>query len=267
VRHPRVAILIYHHLSGHGTSGSRAAQPDRRYTVTAGRFAEQMEALAHHGYTPVPIAALLPGAPPIAVPKPIVVSFDDGYLSDVLIGRRILDRLGWLSEHFITIDWVGKPGFMTWQDLEDLTALGAGVHSHSMSHPYFDTLSISRITIELTASKARLQERLRRDVDVFAVPGGHGASRRVRALARAAGYRGMCTSSIGRNVPGSQPYSLRRIAVTHDMTAADVVRLARGAGLTRMTIVRGGFRAARRALGPTWYDRVRLRLLARADFL
>ena len=261
VRPPRVPIFTYHRLSGGRTSGPDPPTDDSHYTVVAEAFASQMRTLSERGFSPIPLEALLPGGPPITVAKPVVITFDDGYVTDLPVARTILDRLGWRSEHFVTTNWIGSPGFMTWQHLKELAAGGHGVHSHSTSHAYLDTLSALDISVELSASKSRLQDGLGRAVDFFAVPGGHGASRRVRTLARAAGYRGMCTSVVGRNVPFLQPYALRRISVTRGMAAEAVARLAEGIGLGRLALLRTSFRAVRRVLGPGRYDILRASLL------
>lgn len=259
---PRVPVFAYHRVFGGKTNGPDPSNADEYYAVSAEAFARHMSALAERGYSPVPIDALLPGAPRITVAKPIVITFDDGYVTDVAIARPILDRLGWRSEHFVTTNWIGTPGFMRWQDLQELAAGGHGIHSHSVSHPHLDTLSVFDVYVELSESRARLQDALGRPVHFVALPGGHGASRRIRSLARAAGYRGICTSAVGRNVPFVRPYALRRIPVTHRTTPEEVVRLADGLGLARMTLVRTSFRVARRFLGPGRYDVLRARVLA-----
>src|SRR5437764_11114290 len=114
---PSVPILMYHQISGPRAAGADARNADPHYTVTAPSFAAQMTALLERGFSPVPLDALLPGSAPIHVAKPVVITFDDGYLSDCSIAREVLDRLGWRSEHFVTTDWIGRPGFMTWQHL------------------------------------------------------------------------------------------------------------------------------------------------------
>jgi len=252
---------MYHHVSGETTAAPEPNHIDRRYSVTAERFAEHVSALADQGYSTVPLDALICDGPSITVARPVVITFDDGYMSDLAVARPILDRLGWGSEHFITTAWIGLPGFMTWQNLRNLVSKGHGVHSHSMTHTPFDKLSPSGVYNELAVSKSLLQDGLGRPVHWIAIPGGHGDTRRVRRLAEAAGYRGMCTSQVGRNVPLSQPYAVRRISVTGAMTAEVIVRSAKGIGLKRAALIRSSYRAARRLLGAQRYDRVRAHLL------
>jgi peptidoglycan/xylan/chitin deacetylase (PgdA/CDA1 family) len=261
----RIPILCYHGLFADETDRRRLPAGVLRYFVSVKTFASHLNALAAQGYRPVPLTALLADGPPITVQKPIVVTFDDGWVSDADLARPILDGLGWRSEHFIIVDWVGAPHFMDWQQIRALSRSGHGVHSHTMTHSHLDRLSLAERRCELELSKIRLEARLERTVDFLALPGGHGMSTPLGRLAHACGYRGICTSMVGLN--RRSDYWLRRILLTDRATARDVVELASGSGLTRMRLQQATLRIARRALGARRYDVLREALLTQAAAL
>src|SRR5438874_2398625 len=87
-----VPILMYHVI---GTPTADAAYPG--LWVPTRTFAAQMEALRRAGYHAITLAAAFAawrhGAP---LPRrPVVLSFDDGYLGDYTHARPIVRRLGW----------------------------------------------------------------------------------------------------------------------------------------------------------------------------
>lgn len=85
-----VPILTYHHLSAAKEAGSQAA------TVTETAFTAQMQLLADQGYHSIStrdlFAFLHNGAP--LPPKPILITFDDGYESNYTLAFPVLKRLG-----------------------------------------------------------------------------------------------------------------------------------------------------------------------------
>ncbi len=256
---PRFPILMYHGLVADEADVRGVPAGELRYTLSVETFARHVNAFAAQGYRPVPLTALLPDGPPITVPRPIVLTFDDGRVSDVHLARPILDRLGWRSEHFITVGWVGMPGFMDWTQIRALAASGHGVYSHTMTHTPLDCLSKAELFSEIALSKERLEAGLNRPVEFLALPGGHGISRALERLARATGYRGICTSTVGLNVRGD--YLLRRIRITDRATAGDVMQWISGSGLGRVRLRHVTFSTARRILGAHRYDILREALL------
>jgi peptidoglycan/xylan/chitin deacetylase (PgdA/CDA1 family) len=257
-----VPILMYHRLFAEAGDLAGWTNGITRHWVSVEDFERQIRALADHGYCAVSLTSLLADAPPADGRKPIVISFDDGWASDHHYARPILDRLGWPSEHFVTVGWIGTDAFVSWNDLRELADAGAGLHSHSLTHPNLDRLSSSEVRDELAGSKARLEQRLPRPVEFLALPGGTGASAAVRDIAREVGYRGICTSRVGLNVPGgTDPYALRRIPVTRHTSLSSLLAWADG-GLDRLALRRETLRLTRAIIPRAVYDYVTERVLS-----
>lgn len=92
----KVPILMYHDLEGD--------------SLPAARFEEQIAALANAGYTAVTLADLRAYVEQGAeLPeKPIVITFDDGYLSNMTYGLPILEKYGMKATIFVIGCSVGK---------------------------------------------------------------------------------------------------------------------------------------------------------------
>ena len=256
-----VPVLLYHGLWTDSAQLQGRSAAEAHYWLRAEEFAAQVCRLAAYGYTTVPLNALLPDSVGPQPPKPIVLTFDDGWASDWRVAVPILRRLGWRAELFVTVDWIGRPGFMTWEEVGEAAAAGMGIQSHSLSHPDLAQISSVQLRSELAASKAILEQRLGRAVEFFALPGGTGRMANLIQLARTAGYCGLCTSQVGLNQPGMDPFRLRRIPITRMTSYATLEAWVQGKGLSSLALRRTVSRFARRCLGPTLYDRVKETIL------
>lgn len=143
------------------------------------------------------LAALLDGVPSImsdsvraeelpANPDGSVVSltFDDGLDNTYDQAAPILARHGLAGTVYVTTDFVGEPGRMTWEELRDLQDRFAWeIGSHSITHPALETLSDEAIEREVAESKRRLEAHGLR-VDTFASPFGSYNHQALAEIAR-----------------------------------------------------------------------------------
>jgi peptidoglycan/xylan/chitin deacetylase (PgdA/CDA1 family) len=256
-----VPILLYHGLwtDPHQLLGRSPAEA--RYWIEAKVFEEQVRRLAALGYTAVTLADLPAYRTDAVAAKPIVLTFDDGWASDWKIATPILARFGWQAEFFVTAGWVGKPGFLAWEDLCQALNAGMGIQSHSMTHPDLAQLSHDEIRSELLRSKETLEERLGKSVAFFALPGGSGRLSEVVRLARETGYSGVCTSEVGLNPLASLPFCLHRIPIVNTTTSSELEAWVQGMGLMTLAWRRNALRLIRRLCGAKLYEWTKAKLL------
>lgn len=110
----RVPVLMYHHL----TDGEQNSA-----TITPALFRAHMQALSGAGYRTVSLAELrafvYEGA---ALPeKPVLITFDDGYMSNYELAYPVLQEFGMKAAIFVIGSSVGKD---TYKDT------GAAIHPH-----------------------------------------------------------------------------------------------------------------------------------------
>ena len=90
----RLAVLMYHHFDDNVTADT---------VVSAQRFREQMTALKSAGYTAVTLQQVLDyvdhGVP--LPEKPVLITMDDGYTSNLTVAAPILEELGMCATVFM----------------------------------------------------------------------------------------------------------------------------------------------------------------------
>jgi peptidoglycan/xylan/chitin deacetylase (PgdA/CDA1 family) len=71
----------------------------------------------------------------------LALSFDDGHGSDFDIVLPLLQEYDIQGTFFVTPNYVGKKGYMSWGQIKTLSEAGMEIGSHSMNHPYMTTLT------------------------------------------------------------------------------------------------------------------------------
>lgn len=224
-RHKAVPILMYHVVS--------APPPGSAYPelwVSKERFAEEMDALRAAGYRAVTLTDVFrawhDGGP--LPPKPVVLTFDDGYTSDSTHAARVLRALRWPGVINLEVKNVGLAGGLSRLQVRRMIAGGWEVASHTVDHLDVTTLDAAGLERELAGSRRTLRRMFGVPVDFFCYPAGKYDAAAEAAL-RAAGYRGATTEIPGVARPGGNPMELPRIRVNGSDTAASLLAKVRAA--------------------------------------
>jgi peptidoglycan/xylan/chitin deacetylase (PgdA/CDA1 family) len=206
--HQPVPILMYHVISA---PPAGAAYPE--LYVRPSDFAGQMEWLARHGYRAVTLRqaydAWTGGA---TLPRrPVVVSFDDGYLSDYTQAFPVLRAHRWPGVLDLEVQFLRPAGGLRPWRVRNLIAAGWELDSHTISHPDLTTLDDARLWQEVDGSRIALERRFHVPVDFFCYPDGRYDARVVEAVRRA-GYLGATTTNYGLARPPGY-FTLDRVRV------------------------------------------------------
>lgn len=200
-----ITVLNYH----------RIANEDNPMTVAPADFEQQLQYLREQGYTSVTldeVAAYLAGKGALPA-KPLVITFDDGYEDNQRMAVPLLRKYGFHGIIFVITDNIGKPGYLTWEQMKAVQERAINIGSHTMTHANLTKLDAEELAKELQNSKAALEKGLGTRVDYIAYPHG-GVNARVIAAARAAGYKGGNGTRVGLVSSGDNMYNLRRIYVS-----------------------------------------------------
>lgn len=249
-------VLMYHGL--HANAGA-AGVFDGVYSVTPHEFARQLDWLQEHGYRSV---RLRDAEQARLTSRCVVITFDDGDVSNRSVALPLLTARGMTAEFFVTSGFVGRPGRLDEGDVRALAAAGMGVQSHGSTHRYLEELDARALDIELRDSKRRLEALAGEAVEALALPGGRGAERERQAALRL-GYRDVLNSAPGCNPRYARGHYLQRLAITRGLTLDEFAHLVQWRGaLPRTRQLR--YRALawmKRALGNRRYERLRRRVL------
>lgn len=252
----KLPVLMYHGL--HATDDS-PGRFDAVYSVTPEAFAIQLDWLLANGYRSVRLGNLAAGCA-----KRVVLTFDDGDISNLTVALPHLLKRQMVAEFFITSDFIGQPGMLAAQDVRALAEAGMGVQSHGRSHRFLEDLDDETMHAELRDSKQQLEYASSTTITAIAFPGGRGAARERDAALRL-GYRHVLGSMPGCNRRRRPHECYERIAITRNLELADFAALVDWRGW-RPRLASARFRALRvpkRLLGNQRYQRLRARLLTR----
>jgi len=122
----RVPILMYHYIN---TPPPNADAIRRDLSVPPERFREHLAYLKSQGYQTITlhdlVYALTRGTP--LPPKPIILTFDDGYEDNYTNAFPILQEFGYIGTFFIITNNpdTGRPGYMSWDQLREMYAFSS----------------------------------------------------------------------------------------------------------------------------------------------
>lgn len=220
-RRIRPAVLLYHRVAPSGTSDPLCVTPEQ--------FEAHMRYLSKRGFTTCGLHAA-EGAR-----RPVVVTFDDGYLDTYSIAFPILERYGFTATVFLVTGDVGASTgwgppapapLMSWAQVAELARRGISFQSHTRTHPDLTRCSDAVALAELVDSRAELEDRLGLAVDSLAYPYG-SYDARVVALTEQAGYRSGWAAGL---VPAPGPLTRERFQISANETLSSFVLKASGWG-------------------------------------
>lgn len=222
----KLAIFGYHKIGDPPVGG----WPTWSY-VPLNEFSDQLQFLKDNQWNVVDLQAFIAGLikPEILAVKTALITFDDGYRSNLKIALPILKKFNYPAVIFIPTDFVGSYNafdadifyepvepICTWDELRELEMNGISVQSHGLSHRKLSELSMKEQEHEITSSKKIIEANLDKQVELFSFAYGDQGSDLVNTekMLINAGYRGACL--YGGNafeMAGANPFALERIAM------------------------------------------------------
>jgi peptidoglycan/xylan/chitin deacetylase (PgdA/CDA1 family) len=206
--HRPVPILLYHVI---GTPPADAPFPE--LYVPRSDFAAQLRWLHRHGYRAVSLRRVydywrrglaLP-------PRPVVLTFDDGYREDFTNARPLLRRFRWPGVLNLAVQNV-LDHKLTIPQVQALIKNGWEIDAHTLTHPDLTTLDRSELRHQVAGSRAWIRRHLGVPVDFFCYPSGlYDAA--VLSAVRRAGFRGGTTTQPGFASLRDGLFTLDRIRV------------------------------------------------------
>jgi peptidoglycan/xylan/chitin deacetylase (PgdA/CDA1 family) len=175
----QVPVLCYHHII--------AGKPKNEYEVTIDNFKAQMKALSDSGYhTILPEQYYNYLAHGTALPsKPVMITYDDTDEEQFSIAKPEMDKYGFKGVYFIMTISIGRPRYMTKEQIRQLADEGHSIGSHTWRHDRVDRLKdlntieyrgkkveVNEWDFQLTNTKKQLEEITGKPVEYFAYPFG-----------------------------------------------------------------------------------------------
>ncbi len=214
-------ILLYHEFT-------KTEPEEERYSVisTPRRFEENMLYMLDAGYSIIPLEALLEYRKgQRALPeKCVVITFDDGYLSNYTMIYPILKKYHIPATIFVTVCNMNvDPNKMTWKQMREMEESGlVNIQSHSWMHVYHDSLPADELRGYVEKSFAVLEEELGpRKVRLFAYPHGRYSETSVEILKEYDVKMQMTTEGKPLNMDHFDPSRVSRLTVSYNSNIAN----------------------------------------------
>ncbi len=224
---PGIPALMYHRIC------DDPAPALGRYATTPSAFAAQMEWLRQNGFRAITTEefarAIWEGK--ALPPRPVMVTFDDGYRDNLHHALPVLRRLAMTATIFIptdhvgtTADWdalFGPPApLMDWSELAQVRKAGLSLASHNTRHRPMTGQSFPELRDGARRSRQELKSRLGIETTTLAYPYGIHDQAIERALLDE-GYRVAFTTLSRRYRKGDRIMAVPRIEVRGDMGIED----------------------------------------------
>lgn len=220
-----VPILMYHYL------GNLPPNPDairRDLTVSPARFEAQLASLHDQGYHTISLRQLydhLTTGSPVP-PKPIILTFDDGYLDNYENAYPLLIRNGFTATFFIISDFAdaSRPGYMTWDQLREMHAHGMEIEAHTRNHPDLRNRKPAFLKAQIGGSREAIESQIGARPRFLAYPAGKYDQAVIDTL-RAEGFWGAVTTRQGIRHSAERVFELARVRVRGTYNEGNLMRV------------------------------------------
>jgi peptidoglycan/xylan/chitin deacetylase (PgdA/CDA1 family) len=212
-RQARVPILMYHHIAD-PPPGADAIRID--LSVNPGIFTKQLRYLKSQGYNTITLndLALHLTMGKELPPKPIILTFDDGYADAYTHAFPILQRFGYVGTFFLISAPIDDddPEFLSWPEVEEMHAAGMKFEPHSYNHPDMRNRGFDFVVFQILAPKEAIEARTAETCRFFAYPSGRYDQFVIDVLRSAHFWGGVLTEQ-GATHTTDDLFTLRRVRV------------------------------------------------------
>jgi peptidoglycan/xylan/chitin deacetylase (PgdA/CDA1 family) len=227
----QVPVLCYHHIYD-------IPKATREYDVTVQSFKAQMKILADSGFktiTPAQYYDYLTRGTPLPE-KPVMITYDDTDEEQFRIAKPEMDKYGFKGVYFIMTISIGRPRYMTKDQIKQLADEGHVIASHTWDHHRVDRYKqeneieergkkkiVNDWDQQLAGTKKKLEEITGKPVEYFAYPFGIWSRDGIPEIEKR-GYKMAFQLSTARD--STQPlYTVRRMIVAPTWSAEGMLRV------------------------------------------
>ena len=224
---PGIPLLLYHKIG----RPPRGARVPGQY-VSPGLFRRHLDYLLARGYATVSLLdlpRLWTGASPApgveaTRPRPVVITFDDGYRCLHEHAFPALAERGMTATVFLVVGALGADN--SWEQaigdvaepmlslpgIHEMRAQGMEFGSHTLSHAHLTQLAPEDARREIAESRLRFEQQLGERCRTLAYPYGEW-NQRVREMTEEAGYELACSTRRASARPGDDRLALPRLNI------------------------------------------------------
>ena len=230
---------MYHYLSSPPSDADRYR---RDLSVPPELFEQHLAYLKEQGYQTITLDDLTyyltQGRPFPSGEKPILITFDDGYLDNYRNAFPLLQKYGFTGVFFVVTELAERASagmtapdglryadaYMTWDQLRAMTAAGMEVECHARVHEDLTDNDDERLIWQVLGCREMIESNLGRRPRYVAYPSGI-YDERVASTFASDGYWGGITTQQGVQQDSSRPFELKRLRVRSTTTPEQLAEL------------------------------------------
>lgn len=203
-----VIVLEYHTVTNTPDIDSEI------YNVRPDDFATQLDYLQENGYNSITALEYMKWKRgKLELPKKnVILTFDDGYEDNYKEMLPILEAHNMKAVVYVITNLVGHEGYLTLEQLKEMTQRGVEIGSHTANHRPLDELTTEELKHELGASKQYLEWSGISPVLSLSYPNG-AYNDEVMKVAKDTGYLTAVTGDSGVNDIDNEAMLLQRINI------------------------------------------------------
>lgn len=169
-----VPILMYHYIRDINDPNDKIGT---NLSVSPTIFDSQLKWLKENGYQTVGFDYLLNPYDLRLITydlqfKPIILTFDDGYIDAYTKAFPILKKYNFTAIFYITTSFVEKDNYLTWQQINELSNNSMNIGSHTQDHPDLSKTTLAKTENEISQSKNIIEEKINKKIYDFCYPSG-----------------------------------------------------------------------------------------------
>jgi peptidoglycan/xylan/chitin deacetylase (PgdA/CDA1 family) len=216
---------MYHYLS---EPPPNADIYRRDLSVSPALFAAHLERINAEGYTVISLYALIThlteGTP--LPPKPVVLTFDDGYRDNYENAFPLLRTYGVTATFFIVMEFINRerPEYLTWEMVKEMAAGGMSIEAHGVDHTTLQGRSAVDLEFQALRSYETLQNALGVRAHLISYPAGEFDEQTI-AIFQKAGYWAGFTTVQGATHRSDDLFRLPRVRIRGSTTPDELARL------------------------------------------
>ncbi len=220
-----VPILMYHYISTPPVATDKIRMS---LSVTPEMFEAQVKLLADNGFTTITLFDLYNAvATGQALPaKPIILTFDDGYVDNYEQAFPILKKYGLTGTFFVLTGPADAkdPAYLSWDMIKAMSDAGMDMQLHSKEHVDLRHRRYEDLVWHIIGGRQSIEGHTGKLVVFMAYPSGKYDSTVVKFLADN-NFWGAVTTESGRTHTAADALKWTRVRIAGQLRLADFARL------------------------------------------
>lgn len=208
------ACLMYHQITDDERFG--------KFRVGCAAFEDQLKTLICGQYSTIDLAA----AEPFDVKNGVLLTFDDGHISNLTAARQLAER-GLKGVFYILKNKsLAEEGFLHERDIQEISRLGHVIGVHGKDHKWWTKKSASLLIEELFETKKWLEDLTGKKIITCSAPGGRLNNHIVSAIQQnIPDFQFLRSSVEDYNCSGRNDFLLNSVAIRHGLSTGTYRRI------------------------------------------